>query len=65
MGILEGKVAVISGGTSGIGERAAEMFVAEGAQVVIGGRRQERGRLLAARPGQSRDFRPHRRLGGS
>ena len=56
MGILEGKVAVISGGTSGIGERAAEMFVAEGAQVVIGGRRQERGRLLAARLGKAAIF---------
>jgi NAD(P)-dependent dehydrogenase (short-subunit alcohol dehydrogenase family) len=27
MGMLDGKVAVISGGTSGIGARAAELFV--------------------------------------
>ena len=38
---LEGKVAVISGGTSGIGLAIAERFVKEGAYVFIFGRRQE------------------------
>ena len=37
---LEGKVAVITGGTSGIGLAVAQRFIAEGAQVFITGRRQ-------------------------
>jgi NAD(P)-dependent dehydrogenase (short-subunit alcohol dehydrogenase family) len=37
---LEGKVAVITGGSSGIGLAAAQRFVAEGAYVYITGRRQ-------------------------
>jgi NAD(P)-dependent dehydrogenase (short-subunit alcohol dehydrogenase family) len=45
-GKLEGKVAVITGGNSGMGLATAERFVAEGAHVFITGRRQ--GELDAA-----------------
>src|SRR3546814_7337386 len=41
MGNLEGKVAVITGGSSGIALASARRFVQEGAYVFITGRRQE------------------------
>ena len=41
MNRLDGKVIVISGGTSGVGKAAAEEFGKEGAKVVIGGRNKE------------------------
>ena len=40
MGRFDGKVAVVTGGTSGIGLAAAQQFVQEGAYVFITGRRQ-------------------------
>jgi len=38
---LQGKVALVTGGTSGLGFATAQHFVAEGAQVFITGRRQD------------------------
>lgn len=41
MGQLEGKTAMITGGTSGIGSAIARRFVQEGAEVIITGRRDQ------------------------
>lgn len=44
---LKGKVAIIGGGTSGMGTAMVELFAAEGAKVVFSGRRADRGEALA------------------
>jgi NAD(P)-dependent dehydrogenase (short-subunit alcohol dehydrogenase family) len=56
MWAISGKVAVITGATSGIGARTAEVFVAAGGKVVIAGRRCGRGERLARRLGDAASF---------
>lgn len=48
---LSGRTALITGASSGLGAHFAEIFVAAGAQVVIGARRVDRVEALAARLG--------------
>ena len=45
---LEGKTALVTGGTSGIGEAIARAYAAAGADVVITGRDQQRGERIVA-----------------
>ncbi|GAA3054985.1 NAD(P)-dependent dehydrogenase (short-subunit alcohol dehydrogenase family) [Streptomyces olivoverticillatus] len=47
-GILQGKVVLITGASSGIGAAAARVFAREGAKVVLAARREERLRELVA-----------------
>jgi len=53
---LTGKVAIITGGSSGMGAGTAERFVEEGAKVVLADVNQEHGQELAARLGPNAAF---------
>ena len=55
-GRLQGKVCIVTGATSGIGRATAERFVAEGATVVLAGRRQELGEQIAGALGSAALF---------
>jgi 3-hydroxy acid dehydrogenase/malonic semialdehyde reductase len=51
---LAGKIALVTGATSGFGEATAEAFAGAGATVIAAGRRRERLDALAARLGRER-----------
>ncbi|MDX1581717.1 MAG: SDR family NAD(P)-dependent oxidoreductase, partial [Alphaproteobacteria bacterium] len=46
---MQGRVAIITGATSGIGASAAELFAAKGCKLVLAGRRAEKGEAVAGR----------------
>eukprot|EP00249_Psilotum_nudum_P011357 c23124_g1_i1 orf=391-1314(-) len=54
---LGGKIAIITGGASGIGEATARLFVAHGAKVVVADIQDQLGRKVAEDLGPSADFR--------
>ncbi len=56
MGLVDEKVAVVIGATSGIGARTATLLAEEGAKVVIGGRRLAEGEALAQQLGLTAMF---------
>ncbi len=56
MGRLDGRIAVVTGGASGIGEAIVDRFVAEGASVVVADLDQEAAAALLDRHGDSVRF---------
>ena len=56
-GELAGKVAIVTGGARGLGQGMVELFVEEGARVVIADLRDEEGQALADKLGQAVRYR--------
>ena len=55
-GRLTDKVAIVTGGNSGMGAGTVELFVSEGARVVIAARGEDAGQALADRLGENTIF---------
>jgi len=55
-GELDGKVAIITGGANGIGQGAVEVFIEQGARVVIADLESDAGEALASRMGNTARF---------
>jgi 3alpha(or 20beta)-hydroxysteroid dehydrogenase len=53
---LENQVAVVTGGTRGIGEGIVRRFVEEGARVVFSGRSQEKGKAIEKELSSNAEF---------
>lgn len=55
-GLLQGKIAAITGGASGIGRACAELFIGQGARVVIADIDEDAGKLLCDNLGEGASF---------